>query len=268
MGRLLRPPARDFDAESIQPTTSYSLAIWPCLFPTDTVAVLSIVQVLISFSHTISTTTQRVPTNHGRSQEQSLPHVSFCILLKIFHPSCSQSPPSSVHDGWGVAAKPGLKGDAIEAGDTTNMDTLAKEYCYRKLAAHGLAVGLSDGLMGNSEVGYARNIPRNSFIDIIEISSHLNIGAGRVVWQDIVRIDVAIKKRQFHRNEQIVASCKHAKDGNGRLHFLGLVSAGFLSGFRRSRLVQSIHSHGQCGNSHPSSSLSPLGLSARAWRGV
>ena len=53
--------------------------------------------------------------------------------------------------------------------------------------------------------------------------SHLNIGAGRVVWQDIVRIDVSIKKRQFHKNEKIVESCKHAKEGNGRLHFLGLV---------------------------------------------
>ena len=52
---------------------------------------------------------------------------------------------------------------------------------------------------------------------------HLNIGAGRIVWQDIVRIDVAIKKREFHKNPTIVESFKRAKDGNGRLHFLGLV---------------------------------------------
>ena len=52
---------------------------------------------------------------------------------------------------------------------------------------------------------------------------HLNIGAGRIVWQDIVRIDVAIKKRQFHKNEKILASFQHAKDTNGRLHLLGLV---------------------------------------------
>ena len=51
----------------------------------------------------------------------------------------------------------------------------------------------------------------------------MNIGAGRIVWQDIVKIDVSIKKRQFHKNEVIVESCKHAKAGNGRLHFLGLV---------------------------------------------
>jgi 2,3-bisphosphoglycerate-independent phosphoglycerate mutase len=58
-----------------------------------------------------------------------------------------------VHDGWGVATEPGLKGNAIEAGTTTNMDTLAKDFSYRTLAAHGVAVGLSEGLMGNSEVG-------------------------------------------------------------------------------------------------------------------
>lgn len=52
---------------------------------------------------------------------------------------------------------------------------------------------------------------------------HLNIGAGRIVWQDIVRIDVAIKKKEFHKNPKILESFKRAKDGNGRLHLLGLV---------------------------------------------
>ncbi|KAI0696889.1 cofactor-independent phosphoglycerate mutase [Cerioporus squamosus] len=113
-----------------------------------------------------------------------------------------------VHDGWGIAPEKGMKGDAIDAGNTTNMDTIAKDHSYRTLAAHGLAVGLSDGLMGNSEVG------------------HLNIGAGRIVWQDIVRIDVSIKKRQFHKNESILESFNRAKNGNGRLHLLGLVSDG------------------------------------------
>ncbi|KAG6891622.1 hypothetical protein C0992_001307 [Termitomyces sp. T32_za158] len=113
-----------------------------------------------------------------------------------------------VHDGWGVATVPGLEGNAIEAGNTTNMDTIAKDHSYRQLAAHGTAVGLSEGLMGNSEVG------------------HLNIGAGRVVWQDIVRIDVSIKKRQFHKNPTILESFERAKKGNGRLHLMGLVSDG------------------------------------------
>jgi len=113
-----------------------------------------------------------------------------------------------VHDGWGIAPHAEEKGDAIRAADTTNMDTLAKEHAYRELAAHGIAVGLSEGLMGNSEVG------------------HLNIGAGRIVWQDIVRIDQSIKKRTFHKADNIVASFQRAKDGNGRLHLLGLVSDG------------------------------------------
>lgn len=59
----------------------------------------------------------------------------------------------SVHDGWGVAPEKGGKGDAISAGTTTNMDTIGAEHSYRTLAAHGTAVGLSEGLMGNSEVG-------------------------------------------------------------------------------------------------------------------
>ncbi|TRM64527.1 BPG-independent [Schizophyllum amplum] len=113
-----------------------------------------------------------------------------------------------VHDGWGVAAEKGIKGNAIEAGSTVNMDTIGKEHHYRELSAHGTAVGLSEGLMGNSEVG------------------HLNIGAGRIVWQDIVRIDVSIKKREFHKNKAIIDSFQRAKDGNGRLHLLGLVSDG------------------------------------------
>ncbi|KDR80714.1 hypothetical protein GALMADRAFT_222317 [Galerina marginata CBS 339.88] len=113
-----------------------------------------------------------------------------------------------VHDGWGIAAEKGIEGNAIEAADTTVMDKITNEHSATTLLASGTAVGLSEGLMGNSEVG------------------HLNIGAGRIVWQDIVRIDVSIKKRQFHKNEAIVAACKRAKEGTGRLHLIGLVSDG------------------------------------------
>ena len=66
-----------------------------------------------------------------------------------------------MHDGWGIAEKEGIKGNAIEAGDTTNMDTIAKEHFFRKLYAHGTAVGLSEGLMGNSEVGCVVTSPLN-----------------------------------------------------------------------------------------------------------
>lgn len=79
---------------------------------------------------------------------------------------------------------------------------------YTELDASSLAVGLPEGLMGNSEVG------------------HLNIGAGRVVWQDSVRIDQTLKKGELNKIDNVVASFKRAKEGNGRLHLLGLVSDG------------------------------------------
>lgn len=76
-------------------------------------------------------------------------------LLRSYPPKAhSNLSFESVHDGWGIAPKEGLKGNAIEAADTTNMDTIAKNHAYRTLFAHGNAVGLNDGLMGNSEVGY------------------------------------------------------------------------------------------------------------------
>ena len=79
---------------------------------------------------------------------------------------------------------------------------------YTELEASSLAVGLPEGLMGNSEVG------------------HLNIGAGRVVWQDVVRIDQTLKNGELGKVENIHKSFQRAKDGNGRLHLLGLVSDG------------------------------------------
>ncbi len=93
------------------------------------------------------------------------------------------------------------------------MDEFAKDGSktaqgYTELEASSNAVGLPDGLMGNSEVG------------------HLNIGAGRVVWQDVVRIDMTIKKNELNKIENLTKSFQHAKDGNGRLHLLGLISDG------------------------------------------
>lgn len=79
---------------------------------------------------------------------------------------------------------------------------------YTELEASSLAVGLPDGLMGNSEVG------------------HLNIGAGRVVWQDVVRIDQTIKKGELNKNEVIMNAFNAAKEGTGRLHLAGLISDG------------------------------------------
>jgi 2,3-bisphosphoglycerate-independent phosphoglycerate mutase len=79
---------------------------------------------------------------------------------------------------------------------------------YTELEASSLAVGLPEGLMGNSEVG------------------HLNIGAGRVVWQDVVRIDQTIKKGELNKNDVIMKTFKDAKEGTGRLHLAGLISDG------------------------------------------
>jgi 2,3-bisphosphoglycerate-independent phosphoglycerate mutase len=117
-------------------------------------------------------------------------------------------------DGWGIPSERSPPdGDAILNAETPWMDEFKKDgskYAqgYTELEASSLAVGLPEGLMGNSEVG------------------HLNIGAGRVVWQDVVRIDQTIKKGEMNKVENITQCFKRAKDGNGRLHLLGLISDG------------------------------------------
>lgn len=119
-----------------------------------------------------------------------------------------------VIDGWGIPSESSPKGgDAIAAAETPVMDGFAKDASqtaqgYTELEASSLAVGLPEGLMGNSEVG------------------HLNIGAGRVVWQDIVRIDQTLRKKELDKITNLTDCFKRAKDTNGRLHFLGLVSDG------------------------------------------
>jgi 2,3-bisphosphoglycerate-independent phosphoglycerate mutase len=117
-------------------------------------------------------------------------------------------------DGWGIPVlSSDPNGNAILNAETPWMDEFATEGSkitsgYTELEASSLAVGLPEGLMGNSEVG------------------HLNIGAGRVVWQDVVRIDQTIKKGEMNKVENIVKSFTRAKEGNGRLHLCGLVSDG------------------------------------------
>eukprot|EP00127_Corallochytrium_limacisporum_P004247 Clim_evm192s157 gene=Clim_evmTU192s157 len=109
-------------------------------------------------------------------------------------------------DGWGLAED--NDGNAITRAMTPVMTKLREEYPYATLTAHGEAVGLPAGLMGNSEVG------------------HVNIGAGRVVYQDIVRIDKAVREDAFKTNDAVVEAAETAKKGTGRLHLLGLVSDG------------------------------------------
>jgi 2,3-bisphosphoglycerate-independent phosphoglycerate mutase len=150
---------------------------------------------------------------YRRTQQHPPPHSAESIA-RFTMVNVDQKAVLIVIDGWGVAGEKSPKeGDAILAADTPCMDDFAKEGSktaqgYTELEASSLAVGLPEGLMGNSEVG------------------HLNIGAGRVVWQDVVRIDQTIKEGKLNQNKTVLDSFKHAKDGNGRLHLCGLVSDG------------------------------------------
>ncbi|CAJ0944621.1 unnamed protein product, partial [Mesorhabditis belari] len=110
-----------------------------------------------------------------------------------------------VIDGWGITEE--TYGNAIHHANTPVMDKLCSGN-WQRIEAHGLHVGLPEGLMGNSEVG------------------HLNIGSGRPVYQDIVRINLSIKNDTLVKNATLIAACDRAKKGNGRLHLAGLVSDG------------------------------------------
>jgi 2,3-bisphosphoglycerate-independent phosphoglycerate mutase len=107
-------------------------------------------------------------------------------------------------DGWGMA--PAGPGNAVELASTPVFDDLWRRYPRTQLAASGRAVGLPEGQMGNSEVG------------------HTNLGAGRVVRQDLVRIDDDLESGAFFQNPVLVDACRHAR--GAALHLLGLVSDG------------------------------------------
>ena len=109
-------------------------------------------------------------------------------------------------DGWGIGNK--LKSDVIFNANTPYIDSLYTKYPHSQLQTSGNNVGLPDGQMGNSEVG------------------HLNIGAGRVVYQDLVRINKAVEDNSIASNDALVSAFKHAKKNNVAVHFIGLVSDG------------------------------------------
>jgi len=109
-------------------------------------------------------------------------------------------------DGWGYGNK--SKSDCIEMGETPYFHSLEKKYPHAQLQASGENVGLPDGQMGNSEVG------------------HLNIGAGRVVYQDLVKINIAIRDNSIAQNPELVKALSYAKENGKQVHFLGLVSKG------------------------------------------
>ncbi|MGL5150499.1 MAG: 2,3-bisphosphoglycerate-independent phosphoglycerate mutase [Clostridium sp.] len=109
-------------------------------------------------------------------------------------------------DGFGIAPK--SDGNAVEAAKKPNYDRLVKEYPHTELQASGMSVGLPEGQMGNSEVG------------------HLNIGAGRIVYQELTRITKAIQDGDFFKNEALLLAVESAKKSNKALHLMGLLSDG------------------------------------------
>lgn len=109
-------------------------------------------------------------------------------------------------DGWGYGNKG--KGDVVFQANTPNIDKLTAEFPSSQLLTSGNNVGLPDGQMGNSEVG------------------HLNIGAGRVVYQDLVRINKAIEDNSIAENKVLVDAYNYAKQNNKAVHFIGLIGPG------------------------------------------
>ena len=111
-------------------------------------------------------------------------------------------------DGFGVGLEAEKRGDAIKAAKKPNIDKLFAENPVTKIGASGLDVGLPDGQMGNSEVG------------------HTNIGAGRIVYQELTRITKEINDGDFFKNEALLAAMKNAKENDSAIHFMGLLSDG------------------------------------------
>ena len=109
-------------------------------------------------------------------------------------------------DGWGIGNKE--KGDVIYQTATPNLDKINATYPHSQLLASGENVGLPDGQMGNSEVG------------------HLNIGAGRIVYQDLVKINRACKDGSILQNKEIISAYEYAKMNGKSVHLMGLTSNG------------------------------------------
>jgi len=109
-------------------------------------------------------------------------------------------------DGWGLGQIPSA--DAIAQANTPFVDSLMANYPNSTLVTHSEAVGLPEGQMGNSEVG------------------HLNIGAGRVVWQELARINRAVRERELHAHPVLLEAFEYARQHQSAVHFIGLVSDG------------------------------------------
>src|SRR5213596_2551891 len=122
-----------------------------------------------------------------------------------------------VLDGWGF--RPGREGNAIELGKTPTWHRLWDRASRTLLEASGLAVGLPEGQIGNSEVG------------------HLNLGAGRVVPQDLVRISHSIESGEFFKIPALVELCEQTRRHDGTLHVMGLIGTGGVHAFDKHLLA-------------------------------
>ena len=108
----------------------------------------------------------------------------------------------------GVGLNDEERGNAFKLANTPNLDRLTIKYPNTHIKTSGMAVGLPEGQMGNSEVG------------------HTNIGAGRIVYQELTRITKEIQDGNFYNNEELLKAMNHVKENNSQLHLIGLVSDG------------------------------------------
>lgn len=109
-------------------------------------------------------------------------------------------------DGWGKSPDPRVS--AIDNANTPFIDSLYRKYPNAQLRTDGLNVGLPEGQMGNSEVG------------------HMNLGAGRIVYQDLAKINLAVQNKNVNQEKPLIDAFKYALENNKKVHFLGLVSNG------------------------------------------
>jgi 2,3-bisphosphoglycerate-independent phosphoglycerate mutase len=109
-------------------------------------------------------------------------------------------------DGWGVTQDPAVS--AVAQAKTPFVDSLYTQYPHAQLLTHGMNVGLPEGQMGNSEVG------------------HMNLGAGRIIYQDLAKVNLAVQNNTLHLEPVLLEAFAYAKKNHKKLHFLGLVSNG------------------------------------------
>ena len=109
-------------------------------------------------------------------------------------------------DGWGITTDPSVS--AVDHANTPFVDSLYTKFPHAQLRTDGEHVGLPEGQMGNSEVG------------------HMNLGAGRIVYQNLAKINIAVREQTLQKEQVLVDAFKYAKSNNKKIHLLGLVSDG------------------------------------------